>query len=192
MKLVRWAARALLALLGWRAVLQPPPGPKAVIAFYPHTSNWDFLFGMLGRYAVDLPASFMAKDTIFWWPLGTLLRAMGGIAVNRRERTGAVAQMEAEFARRDRLLLALAPEGTRAQTGHLKSGFWHLALAAKVPLGLGYLDYGRREVGVGAWLTLSGDAEKDLAAMRAFYADKMARKPEQASEIRFREGAPDE
>lgn len=182
-------ARGLLRLFGWRVDLEWPPSPRAVIIVYPHTSNWDFVVGMLARYAVGLPLSWMGKDEIFRWPLGSFLRRLGGIPVNRRESTGLVAQMQAEFARRPFLWLALAPEGTRARTDHLRSGFYHLALAAGVPLGLGYLDYRRRIVGVGAWISLSGDRERDLERLRVFYADKAARKPAQASEIRLGDGA---
>ena len=184
--LVQRMARGLLALFGWRVEIRWPPGPKAVIAVYPHTSNWDFVVGILGRFAAALPVSFIAKDTLFRWPLGALLRRLGGIPVNRRERTGMVAQMKAEFARRPTLWLAIAPEGTRAYTDALRSGFYHLALAAGVPLGLGYLDYGQRVVGIADWIALSGDAEQDLARLRAFYAGKKALRPAQAGEIRFR------
>ena len=183
------AARGLLALFGWRVEVVWPPGPKAVIAVYPHTSNWDFVIGMLGRLACGLPVSWLGKHSIFRWPFRTLLRKLGGIAVDRRQHHGLVTQMLAEFSRRPVLWLALAPEGTRKHTDHLKSGFWRIACEARVPLGLGYLDYRRRVVGVAEWIHLSGDPEEDLARLRSFYADKAARKPAQASEIRFRDCA---
>ena len=185
--LARRAARRLLLLFGWRIDIRWPPIPKAVIVVYPHTSNWDFVVGILARYAEGLPLSWMAKDTLFRWPLGGLFRKLGGIPVNRREHTGAVAQLQAEFARRPFLWLAIAPEGTRAYTDHWKSGFYHLALAARVPVGLGYLDYGRRIAGIAEWIWLSGDPSRDLVRLRAFYADKTALKPAQAGEICFRE-----
>lgn len=181
------AARRLLLLFGWRVDIRWPPAPKAVVVVYPHTSNWDFLVGILGRAAAGLPLSWMAKDTLFRWPFGALFRKLGGIPVNRRERKGAVAQMQADFARRPWLWLVIAPEGTRGFTPHWKSGFYHLACAAGVPLGLGYLDYARRVVGIADWITLSGDPEQDLARLRVFYADKKALKPAQAGAIRFRD-----
>ena len=94
--------------------------------------------------------------------------------MNRREHTGFIEQFAAEFRRRPWMWLALGPEGTRARTEHWKSGFYHLALAASVPVGLGFLDYGRRIAGVTSWLSLSGDQGQDLAHIRAFYADKTA------------------
>jgi 1-acyl-sn-glycerol-3-phosphate acyltransferase len=184
--LLQRAARGLLALFGWRVDVRWPPPPKAVIAVYPHTSNWDFVIGILARAAVGLRVSWIGKDTIFRWPFGALFRKLGGLPVNRREHKGVVAQMQAEFARRPFLWLAIAPEGTRAHTDHWKSGFYRLACAAGVPLGLGYLDYGRRVVGIGDWIKLSGNAGEDLARLRAFYAGKSALRPAQAGEIRFR------
>jgi 1-acyl-sn-glycerol-3-phosphate acyltransferase len=186
--LVRRLARGLLALFGWRVEVRWPPGPKAVIVVYPHTSNWDFVVGILARAAAGLPVSWMAKDTLFRWPFGPLFRRWGGVPVNRREHKGVVAQMQAEFARRPFLWLAIAPEGTRRRTDHWKSGFYHLARGAGVPVGLAYLDYPRRVVGIADWITLEGDPREDLARFRAFYSDKKALRPSQAGEIRFREG----
>ncbi|HET7785791.1 MAG TPA: 1-acyl-sn-glycerol-3-phosphate acyltransferase [Myxococcales bacterium] len=180
-------ARGLLRLFGWRVDIRWPPVPKAVVVVYPHTSNWDFLVGILGRAAAGLPLNWMAKDTLFRWPFGAFFRRLGGIPVNRRERKGAVAQLQADFARRPYLWLVIAPEGTRGYVPHWKSGFYRLACAAGVPLGLGYLDYGRRVVGIADWIPLSGDEERDLSRLRAFYADKRALKPAQAGAIRFRD-----
>jgi 1-acyl-sn-glycerol-3-phosphate acyltransferase len=179
-------ARAVLALLGWRAVLAWPIVPKGVVAVYPHTSNWDFFIGLLWRFATGFPVRFIGKDTIFRWPVRGLLERLGGTPVNRRESTGLVGQLAAEFERRPWIWLAVAPEGTRGRTDHWKSGFYRLALAAKVPVGLGFIDYGARELGVSTYLDLSGDEEADLARMRAFYAGKVGRHPAQAGEIRFR------
>jgi 1-acyl-sn-glycerol-3-phosphate acyltransferase len=180
-------ARVVLALSGWRVEVPWPPPAKAVIAVYPHTSNWDFLIGILARAAIGLPLSWIGKDTIFRWPFGALFRRLGGIPVDRSRHHGIVAQMEAEFARRPCLWVVIAPEGTRAHTEHWKSGFYRLACAAGVPLGLGYLDYRRRIVGIGDWIRLSGNPDADLARLRLFYADKTALRPAQAGEIRFRE-----
>ena len=178
-------ADLILRLLGWRTVLEPPPGPKTVIVFYPHTSNWDFPFGVLFRARHRIPIHWAGKDTMFRGPLRPLFLALGGVPINRRERTGMVAQMAGEFARRERFNLCIAPEGTRKKTDHWKSGFYRLALAADVPVGLAFIDYARKEVGIGRWIVLSGDETADLARCRAFYADKAAYAPEKAGEIRF-------
>ena len=180
------AAAALLRLLGWRTVLVPPPGPKGLIVVYPHTSNWDFPLGMLYKVAVRLPVRWMGKDSLFRWPFGALLRRLGGIPVNRRAHTGSVEEMVAEFGRHDWMWLAVAPEGTRTRTDHWKSGFYRIALAGRLPLGLGFIDYATRRVGIDTYLELSGDEAGDFARIRAFYADKHGLKPAQAGEIRLR------
>jgi 1-acyl-sn-glycerol-3-phosphate acyltransferase len=178
-------AGALLRLIGWRTVFVPPPRSKSVIIVYPHTSNWDFVVGLLGRAAIGLRCHFAAKDTLFRGPFGAWLQRVGGIPVNRREPTGFVGQLTAEFARRTEFHLVFTPEGTRAKTEYWKTGFYRLARAAQVPVGLAFIDYARREVGVGAWLDLTGDQEADLARIRAFYAGKRGCRHELAGPIRF-------
>jgi len=187
--LASWARR-LLALRGWRVAITPPPVPRCVIIVYPHTSNWDFVIGYLARLAAGLPLQWIGKDTLFRWPVAGLFRRMGGVPVDRRRPTGLIGQLAGELERSDRMWLALAPEGTRARTDHWKSGFYHLALAAKVPVGLAFIDYRTRVVGLDTYLTMSGDEEADLARIRAFYAGKTGKHPEQASDIRLRPGEP--
>jgi 1-acyl-sn-glycerol-3-phosphate acyltransferase len=177
----------LMKLAGWRLVYVPPPGPKSVIIVYPHTSNWDFPVGLLARSVAGIRCHFAAKDTLFRGPFGRWLARVGGIPVNRREATGFVGQLVREFERRNEFHVVFTPEGTRSRTEHWKSGFYRLALAAKVPLGLAFIDYGRREVGIGAWIDLTGNAEADLGRIRAFYAGKRGRRPALAGPIRFPE-----
>ncbi|MBV6406719.1 MAG: hypothetical protein EFKGCFLK_00266 [Rhodocyclaceae bacterium] len=178
-------SRALLGLFGWQVVLVPPPVPKAVVIFYPHTSNWDFIIGILARTAVAIPIGFIGKDSLFRPPFGALFRRLGGIPVNRRQSTGFVALMADLFARRDSLYLAIAPEGTRARVDHWKSGFYRAALAAGVPLGLAFIDYPRREIGITHWLTLSGDEAADMARLRDCYAGRRGRRPQLEGNIRL-------
>lgn len=175
----------LMRLIGWRLVYVPPPQPKSVIIVYPHTSNWDFVVGFIARSVAGIRCHFAAKDTLFRGLFGRWLARVGGIPVNRREPTGFVGQLVREFARRDEFHVVFTPEGTRSRTEHWKSGFYRLALAVKVPLGLAFIDYGAREVGIGAWLDLTGDEEADLERIRAFYAGKRGRRHELAGPIRF-------
>lgn len=175
--------RRLLAAAGWRVVYEPPLVNKAVIVFYPHTSNWDFIVGILARTVIELPVRFAAKDSLFAWPLGAAFRAMGGIPVNRRERTGFVAQMAARCKQDSVFYLAITPEGTRRLTPGWKSGFYRLALAAQVPLGLAFIDYARREVGIMGYLELTGDEGSDFDQLRAAYASRVGRHPGQQSPI---------
>lgn len=180
------ACAALLRLFGWRVKLVWPAMPKAVVIFYPHTSNWDFVVGILARSAVAIPIRFVGKDTLFRPPFGGLFRRLGGIPVDRRQSTGLVGGLIDTFDQADSLYLAIAPEGTRSKVDHWKSGFYRVALGARVPIGLGFIDYPRREVGIERWLTLTGDEAADLARIRACYADRRGKRPEKEGEIRLR------
>ena len=185
--LAQRCARLLLRSLGWRSVFMPLPSPKGIIVVYPHTSNWDFIIGVLFMIRTELPARWMGKDTLFRWPFRRLLLRIGGIPVNRRERSGFVDALLAEFARNDHMWLAVAPEGTRSRTDHWKSGFYRIALAANLSIGLGYIDYATRTVGIDTYLGLTGDPSRDFDRIRAFYADKRGRRPENEGDIRLRD-----
>jgi 1-acyl-sn-glycerol-3-phosphate acyltransferase len=182
----RWLAGALLGLLGWRLEITWPTVPHCIIIVYPHTSNWDFLVGYLAKVAAGVPGQWIGKDTIFRWPVAGLLRRMGGIPVNRREPTGLIRRLVAEFEQRPFLWLVLAPEGTRARTEYLKSGFYRLALAAGVPVGLAVFDWRTRVLSLRTYLWLTGDEAPDLERIREAYAGAQGRHPQQASPIRFR------
>jgi 1-acyl-sn-glycerol-3-phosphate acyltransferase len=186
----RHLARWVLALFGWRVQVTWPTAPKVVVIVYPHTSNWDFFLGYLAKLVMGLPATWIGKHTIFRWPVAGLLRRMGGIPVDRRRAIGLIDELAGEFARRPTMCLALAPEGTRARMDHLKSGFYRLALAARVPVGLAFIDFGTRRVGLDTWLDLTGDEAIDLGRIRQVYAGCTGLHPSQASEIRFRPEPP--
>lgn len=178
--------RQLLRVFGWQSVFVPPPSPKSVIMVYPHTSNWDFPLGILFRATCGLPIQFGAKDSWFRWPFKTLGRYLGGVPINRRHPAGIIDQLARNFAERESFHFCLAPEGTRAKMDHLKSGFYRLALAAKVPLGLGFIDYQHKKVGIERWIILSGNSEQDLQTLRDYYAEMKAYYPEKSSIIRFK------
>ncbi len=177
---------ALLELFGWRVKIVWPPVPKAVVIVYPHTSNWDFVVGILARYAVAIPIRFVGKDSLFRPPFGGLFRRLGGIPVNRRRSTGFVDGLIEAFDKTESLYLAIAPEGTRSKVSHWKSGFYRVAVAARVPLGLAFIDYSLREVGIDTWMELSGNETEDLARIRDYYSAKRGKYAEKEGEIRFR------
>ena len=174
-----WLGSTLLRLAGWTVVLAQPVPARCVAIFYPHTSNWDTVVGLCAKFMFGIRFRYVGKDTLFRVPLiGPLLVRWGGVPVNRREPSGFIRQMQVEFARNDEFRLAIAPEGTRSRMPHWKSGFYRLARAAGVPLALAYADYPRREIGIGGYLELTGDVAADMARIRAFYADKRGRHPE--------------
>lgn len=172
-------------MTGWSTILAQPVPSRCVIVFCPHTSNWDFVVGLLAKWAIGLHVRWVAKDSLFETPLAPLLRRWGGIPVNRRERSGMVARLCEAIAANDEFRVVIAPEGTRSRTAGWKSGFYRLALAAGVPLGLAYIDYRRREIGIGAWVELTGDVEADMAGIARFYRGRMARRPELAGPVRL-------
>ena len=180
------AAFRLLRFFGWHVVLAQPVPRKCVVVFYPHTSNWDFAVGLLAKWATGIDFRWIGKHTLFATPLGPWFVRWGGIPVNRGATAGFVAQVAATYEAQDDFPLVITPEGTRGRTRHWKSGFYRLALAVRAPVGLAFIDRARRRVGIGAWLELAGDEAADLAAMRAFYADKHGWNPRLAGPIRFR------
>ena len=184
--LLRRLALGLLRLAGWRSVLVWPPEPKGVIIVYPHTSNWDFVLGMLYRIGYGLPANWIGKTEMFPWPFTGLLKRLGGIPLDRKRSTGFLDALLEEFRRRDWIWVAIAPEGTRSHTDHLKSGFYQVSVAAGVPVALAYIDYGTRTLGIDTFVRMTGDREADMETLRRFYAGKRGRRPECAGELRLR------
>jgi len=179
-------AGAVMRLLGWHVELPPPMAPKVMLIVYPHTSNWDFWWGILAKWTVGWPVRWMGKHTLFAGPVGRLLRYWGGIPVNRKAASGFVEQIEQEIDRVETIVLAVTPEGTRGYVDHWKSGFMRIARAANMPVGLAYMDYRRRVVGVLEYMQLSGDEAADMARIAAAYANVTAHTPEKAGAIRLR------
>lgn len=183
-------AHAVLRLLGWRVEFLPPPGPRGLIIVYPHTSNWDFVIGLLAKWAIGLPLRFVGKESLFRGftgaTLGRLMRLWGGRPVDRQRASGAVEQLAQLMHSEPWFWLAMSPEGTRRFQDHLRSGFYHLALAMQVPVCLAFIDYGRKAIGVRDYVRMSGDVDADLQLLRGFYAGVQGLYPRQASAIAFR------
>ena len=170
---------------GWSTILACPVPARCVIVFFPHTSNWDFIVGLLAKWVIGIRVRWVAKDSLFRTPLGPLFRRWGGIPVDRRQRSGLVGRLCDQLGAHDEFRVAIAPEGTRRRTEGWKSGFYRLALAAGVPLGLAYIDYRRREIGIGAWIELTGDVEADMAVIARYYRDRTARRPDRVGPVRL-------
>ena len=178
-------ALRLLQLFGWKVRYKPLPGPHGVAIVYPHTSNWDFAVGLLGKWSLGLPFRWLGKESLFRGPLAGLMRSWGGVAVERGSSTGATQRLVETVREADWFWLALAPEGTRSYTPHLRSGFYHLAVMAKVPLVIVYLDYPNKELGVVDTIRLTGDPAIDMPAIAAAYHGHLGLHPELAAPIRL-------
>ena len=181
-------AHLILKAGGWTIVGEVPTIDKAVLIAAPHTSNWDGIWGMVWRVAVRLDIHFFAKRSLFWFPLGPILRLLGGVPLDRERAGGAVQQAIDLFDTNSSMIFGLSPEGTRKHTGYWKTGFYRIAVGAGVPIILGHFDYAKREIGVTRLLELSGNPEVDLAAIRDYYAENgSARHPHKVGPIRFKE-----
>ena len=158
-----------MRLTGWHFEGVLPDMPKIVIAVAPHTSNWDFVVGVMALWALDIKISFLGKHTLFRGVFGTWLRSLGGIAVDRAATHGVVGDAVQAFRGKDRMVLALAPEGTRQPDKGFKKGFLHIAHGAEVPVLLAYFDFSRKVIGFGPVINTTGDVEHDLKFILNFY-----------------------
>jgi 1-acyl-sn-glycerol-3-phosphate acyltransferase len=183
----RALASLFLRLTGWRPEGARPASRRYVLIAAPHTSNWDLAYLLALAAVYDVSVSWMGKHTLFRGPWGAALRRLGGIPVDRRHRGNLVRQMAELFEQRDRLALTVPAEGTRAYAPHWRSGFYHIARTANVPVVLGYLDYQRKRGGFGPELVLTGDVSQDMDEIRSFYADKVGRHPERFGPVRLKE-----
>ena len=182
-----WLSRRLEGMLlrfyraqGWQAVCHGSIPKKAIIIAAPHTSNWDFLYFIGLTRDLGIAPSFMAKRQLFQWPLGRFMRDMGGVAINREAGGNYVQAMIDEFARRDEFLLTIAPEGTRSSVAQWRTGFYHIAMGAGVPLIVGMMDYAKKMGGLAQAFMPSGDYAADMMRIEEFYHNTTPRHPHKA------------
>ena len=165
-------AATSLSLSGWRFETDLPAEKKYVCLAVPHTSNWDGLILVTILKSIGLDMQWMIKDSWVKGPMRPLMRSLGAIAINRGKASNVVDQMIDQFRTRESFVLGIPPEGTRSRAEHWKSGFYHIALGAKVPVVPGYLDFGRKRAGLGPPMDMTGDVRADMERLRAFYAEK--------------------
>ncbi len=166
----RKTCRGVLRLCGWSLVGEFPDVAKAVLVAAPHSSWWDGVWGLLLKSGIGAEVHFIGKQELFRGPLGWLLRQLGGIPINRGAAAGVVEQMVGQFRRRDAFWLGIAPEGTRKSVRRWKSGFWHIAHDAGVPIVTAWFNYPDKTIGIGPLFHTSDDMEADLQRLREFYA----------------------
>lgn len=184
--MIRSISAQILKILGWQLDVRLPEENKYLIVGAPHTSNWDFPLAILALSAMGLRFSWVGKHTLFRFPFGYVFRALGGIPVDRNVRQGFIGRMIELFSSSDRLVMAIAPEGTRARTAYWKTGFYSIAVEAAVPIALGYLDYRNKTIGVGATLYPTANIEDDFLIIEKFYAGKTGKFPEKQGPIQLR------
>lgn len=165
----------------------PPGVDKFVIIAAPHTSNWDFPITLAVAAMIDMKFYFVGKHTMFRKPFGGMMRRLGGISVDRRKSQNFVDQVAEAFRTADRMALGIAPEGTRSRSEFWKSGFYHIARAANVPIVLGFLDYKTKTGGLGPMVDPNLPKNEVMDIIRDFYADKEGRRHELYTEPRLRD-----
>lgn len=169
----------LLKIMGWKIDKEIPDHiKKAVVIVAPHSSYWDFVMGRISFWHMGVETKFLIKKEAFFWPLGNLLRSLGGISVNRGKSgklTDAIAKMYNE---NDSFFITITPEGTRALVKRWKLGFYHIAITANVPIIFGVLDYTNKIGGMKGLFYPTGDVKKDLKEIQSFYKGIEGKNPE--------------
>lgn len=183
----KWIAHWFLRLGGWKIEGERPTHARFVLIAAPHTSNWDFPYMLAYAAVFDIKVSWLAKHSLFFPPVGWILRALGGIPVVRHRNSNVVGQMIEAFNDTKELALVVPTEGTRARAEYWKSGFYHIANGAGVPIVPSYLDFKHRCGGFGPALTPSGDLTADMDYFREFYGERTGKFPEDFGPIRLRE-----
>ena len=169
MKIKSLFCRYVLRLFGWTLAPKGEDIPKCVICIAPHTSNLDFSLGKLYYNAVGGKAKFLIKKEWFVFPLNIFFKSMGGIPINRSKSSSTTEQLAKEFSKRDFFHLAITPEGTRKKAEEWKKGFYYIALKAKVPIKIAFIDYGKKVVGIKETFYPTGNADEDILYIRSKY-----------------------
>ncbi len=166
---MRWLARSVLRLGGWKVVGTLPDIPRLVLIVAPHSSNWDGFWGMAVKIALGMQVRVLGKASLFWWPLGPVLRRLGVIPLDRSSPQGTVEQAVSLIKRSEKMWYAITPEGTRKAVKEWKAGYLKIARMAGVPILTGYFNYPDKTVGFGPVFHPSGNDAADMAAIREYY-----------------------
>ena len=180
---LRWLAMAVFKFSGWKAEGEKPSLPKYVIIAAPHTSNWDFIFTVCLAFIFRLNPRIMMKDAWFFWPMGPIFRWLGAIPIDRSKPNNVVGQSIERFQNREKMVLVIPPAGTRKKVKYWKSGFYHIANGANVPIVLGFLDYRRKAGGFGPIVRPTGDIDRDILEISGFYKGIAGKYPAKESQV---------
>lgn len=171
--------------MGWTFSGEIPPLPKMVVVGAPHTSNWDFLLFLAALHAYRVRVRFLGKHTLFRWPLGYVFRGVGGIPVDRSRPGGIVGQVMDAFAASDRMILVIAPEGTRSTAPRWKTGFLEIAERAEVPVVPAGIDAGTKTITIGPTLEVGPDRSRLMDRLRSFYQGMTGVRPHHQGPVRL-------
>jgi len=163
---------------GWTVNIKMEEPPQSIICFAPHTSNWDFYFGMLTYWAVGRYAPFLMKKGWFFFPLRYIFSAIGGIPVDRSKKNSLTQQLTEKFISKKITHLCITPEGTRRRIERWHTGFYHIAFNAGIPIQLAYIDYAKKEAGVLRIFQPTGNEQADIAEIQSYYKNVTAKYPE--------------
>ncbi|MDQ1128837.1 1-acyl-sn-glycerol-3-phosphate acyltransferase [Microbacterium sp. SORGH_AS_0888] len=183
----RSIARLYWRLSRWRLVTEPAPDRPTVLIGAPHTSNWDFVIMLAIAWRLGIPVRWLGKKSLFRGWRAPIMRALGGIPVDREDPGRVVAEVVARVHAGEVFGLVVTPEGTRGRAPYWKSGFARIAAQTGMPVTLGYVDRTTMTAGLGPTITLGGDVGADMDRIRAFYADKAGVRPQFRTEPRLRE-----
>ncbi len=181
------AAKLWCKVFGWQPVGTVPQVSHCIFIAAPHTSNWDVPHTIAVCWALDMRISWVGKSSLFRWPFVGFLKWMGGIPVIRDQKLSQVQRMAETLKREKKMFLVISPPGTRTKMDHWKSGFYHISQAAQVPVLCGFLDWGKKQGGIGPLVTPTGNMKADMDKIRAFYGPINGRFPERMSDMRLKE-----
>jgi 1-acyl-sn-glycerol-3-phosphate acyltransferase len=168
-------ANVALFILGWKTKGKMPDIKKFILVAAPHSSNWDFVYFLLIIFKFQIPVHWMAKESMFVWPFKGFLKRLGGIPINRSKRGNVVADMVDTIGQADRLIITIAPSGTREKVTQWKTGFYQIASQANIPIVCGFVDYKLKTGGIGPVILPTGDMDADMKTIKVFYTDKFGR-----------------
>jgi 1-acyl-sn-glycerol-3-phosphate acyltransferase len=176
----KFVSKMIFGVSGWKLANRFPPDlTKCVMIAAPHTSNWDIIYARAAFYLMDVDVRFTIKKESMGFPFGPLLKAMGALPVDRSKNNSLVDIMVKILKNSENMVILVTPEGTRKYQPRWRKGFYYTALGANVPIALGYLDYGKKEAGIGPIFYPTGDAEGDIEKIKDFYRTITPKYPEQ-------------
>ena len=171
-------SKLFLKIMGWKLVGEVPKEvKKAVLVCAPHTSNWDFPFALASFFIADIKVNYFIKKSWFFFPMNLLFKATGGVPVDRSKNHGLVDSMTLLLKESDEMIVAVPAEGTRSWVPKWKTGFYHIAKSANVPIIMGFVDFKVKEVGFGPMFKVCGDFDKDMSKIQAFFENKNGKFP---------------